>query len=443
MGSQVINREVAAAIDAVGAGLDALFAAGLDAVDPRDAVVLVREVEGLVRRARAVAVGVLDGVDRAGWHRVDGHASAKVMVRHVARLSDAEAGRRMRAAKALRDLPGVASAYRAGTVGSCQVDRVGRLHANPRVSAKVGAQDAALVKAACQLSYREFDLKVSEWERLADADGAGDRSQAHHDKRDATMVQDYDGRWRFAGSCGSLAGAELYEIFKAFFDAETLADWDQARAEHGEAATGEHLARTDAQRRFDAWFAITRKAAGARAAEPGGSQVVTNVVIDEASFYDQLRRFAGADPDSDAPDPVVDPQPGTRLRCGTIDGHHVDPTEIVAAALLGHVRRVVIDSAGTVIDLGRRSRVFTGPAQLAVRLAAIECYWPGCHVPVADCQIDHLKPWASPHNGSTSPGNGGPACGRHNRFKHRHGYTAWRDPAGHWHTLRPDGTELE
>lgn len=441
MGSQVINREVAEAIDAMNGALDVLFAAGVVAGDARDAVVLVREVEGLVRRTRAAAVAVLDGIDQAGWHRADGHASAKVMVRHVARLSSAEAARRMRDAKALRDLPGVAVAYREGRVGSCQVDRIGRLHANPRVSAKVPAQDERLVKAAAHLSFREFDLKLSEWERLVDADGARDRAQAHHDQRDATMVQDLDGRWRFSGSCGSLTGAELQEIFKAFFDAETRTDWEKARIDRGDDACAADLARTDAQRRFDAWAAIFEAAANARAAAPGGSRIVTNIVIAEESLAEQLRFFAGAGPDPDAPDVDVDPDPGARLRCATIDGRHVDPTEAVAAALLGHVRRVIIDAAGTVIDLGRQSRVFTGPAQLAVRLSSTECYWPGCHVPVSQCQSDHLRPWAPPHNGTTSPDNGGPACGRHNRFKQK-GFTTWRDGTGRWHTRRPDGTEL-
>ena len=78
-----------------------------------------------------------------------------------------------------------------------------------------------------------------------------------------------------------------------------------------------------------------------------------------------------------------------------------------------------------------------------MRLANTECYWPGCHVPVTDCQIDHLIPWADHSGGgSTNPGNGGPACGRHNRYK-QHGYTVHRDPTGHWHTHRPDGTEIE
>ncbi|MEZ5180087.1 MAG: DUF222 domain-containing protein [Acidimicrobiales bacterium] len=316
---------MAVAIDAANAALDSLAVAGMVASDARDAVTLVREVESLVRRARSLAVAVVDGIDRAGWHRADGHASAKVMVRHVARLSAAEAGRRMADAKALRDLPEVAAAYRAGRIGSDQVDRIGRLHANPRVSGKVGGQDRNLVQASLHLSYREFDLKVSEWERLVDEDGARDRNQAHHDKRDASMSQDWDGRWRFTGSCGSLAGTLMYEIHKAFYEAETLTDWEGAPSTA--AATVEHLPRTDAQRRFDAWAAIFEKAAAAQAAEPGGSIVVANIVIDQATFEEEVRRFAGAAPSPDRPEPDIDPQPDARLRCATVDGGHVDPTE--------------------------------------------------------------------------------------------------------------------
>ncbi|CAN5162816.1 hypothetical protein BH20ACT3_BH20ACT3_06690 [soil metagenome] len=122
-------------------------------------------------------------------------------------------------------------------------------------------------------------------------------------------------------------------------------------------------------------------------------------------------------------------------------GSPIDPTEAVATALIDHIRRVVIGADSVVIDLGRRRRCFTGAAQLAARLAATECYWPGCHVPVTDCQIDHLIGWADRAGGSTNPGNRAPACGRHNRYKQR-GYRVHRDPTGRWHTLRPDGTEI-
>jgi hypothetical protein len=55
------------------------------------------------------------------------------------------------------------------------------------------------------------------------------------------------------------------------------------------------------------------------------------------------------------------------------------------------------------------------------------------------CQTDHTTSWAT--SGPTRPDNGGIACARHNRWK-QHGYRTWRDPNGHWHTYRPDGTEI-
>jgi hypothetical protein len=113
---------------------------------------------------------------------------------------------------------------------------------------------------------------------------------------------------------------------------------------------------------------------------------------------------------------------------------------------LGRIRRVVIGADSVVIDLGRTQRLFTGSARLAAQLGNTECFWPGCHVPVTQCQIDHLTPFTERPDrqggGRTNPGNGGPACGKHNRHK-EHGYTVWRDPTGHWNIRRPDGTEIE
>ncbi len=112
---------------------------------------------------------------------------------------------------------------------------------------------------------------------------------------------------------------------------------------------------------------------------------------------------------------------------------------MLAAALTGHVRRVVFDTAGVIIDLGRRSRLFTGGARDAVMLGDRWCMWPGCGLRSGRCQTDHSTPWAD--QGPTTPDNGAAACGRHNRRKQR-GYRTTRDNNGHSHTYRPDGTEI-
>lgn len=420
------------------AALDDLFESGIEPTDADDAKALITAVEQLARRVRAAQVEVLSQIDRRGLHRADGHASAKVVVRYHAKSSDAEALRRTRACRMLRDLEQLGAAWRAGSVGSCQVDRIARAHANPRARAWFVANEALVLEAAQTMGYRIFDLQVTDWERLADQDGTCDRSQQRHDNRDATLTQDYDGGWTLRAGCGSLQGAELRQILAKFLEAEVAADWAAARAEHGEDATAEQLPRTDNQRRFDALYKMFQRGASARANEPGGSVIVTNIVIDHATFEREVRRLFGTP--EEAPEPPT-AEEIERFRCSTLDGNPVDPTETVASAMLGHIRRVVIGSDSVVTDLGRRSRCFTGAAQLAAKLSATECYWPGCQVPVSQCQIDHLEPWAPPHHGRTCPENGAPICGRHNRFKEQ-GFKARRDPAGGWHVLRPDGTEL-
>ena len=95
------------------------------------------------------------------------------------------------------------------------------------------------------------------------------------------------------------------------------------------------------------------------------------------------------------PDPLFSAFPATKYRCSTLDGEPVEATEAVAHALIGHIRRVVIGSDSVVIDLGRERRLFTGAAALAVKLSQTTCSWPGCLVPVTQCQCDHVEPWTT------------------------------------------------
>jgi hypothetical protein len=75
------------------------------------------------------------------------------------------------------------------------------------------------------------------------------------------------------------------------------------------------------------------------------------------------------------------------------------PVDAVAAAVVGQIRRVVIDGAGVVIDLGRKQRLFTGAARDAVMLLTSGCRYAGCDQPPTRCQVDHIQEWA--HGGRT------------------------------------------
>ncbi len=231
---------------------------------------------------------------------------------------------------------------------------------------------------------------------------------------------------------GVAAGAVIEEIFDRFCDTEFHADWDTGVARFGDRMNPALLERSHAQRRFDALLAIFN-AAAASAGATGTVGPLVNVIVDQTTFEHHLATLAGAQVEP------LDPATVTDRRCETSTGHQLDPADVLAAALCGHVRRVVLDSAGVVIDLGRRSRLFTGAARDAVLLGDRWCLWPGCDLRSGRCQTDHTQPWST--DGPTRPGNGAPVCARHNRWK-QHGYQTWRAPTGHWHTYRPDGTEI-
>ena len=90
---------------------------------------------------------------------------------------------------------------------------------------------------------------------------------------------------------------------------------------------------------------------------------------------------------------------------------------MLAAALCGHVRRVVLDTAGVVIDLGAAPGCSpVGPA--------MRCCWviDGVSGPDATFAPGAAKP-TTPHPGPTTdrhaPTTAAPACARHNRWKQR------------------------
>jgi hypothetical protein len=331
----------------------------------------------------------------------------------------------------LQAIPEVRAAAHAGHLGVAQTRLLARVFANPRCAEQFPDSAEMLVGHAAGLWFDEFAIVVRRWEALADADGAHHAHQRAHQRRDA-HVSIIDQHVYLDAHGGVAAGSVIEEIFTRFCDAEFHTDWDAGVATWGERMTPNLLARTAAQRRFDALLAVfTVAAAGSGAA--GVIDPLVNIVVDQTTLEHHLARLAGGDP------PPLDPALVDQRRCETTSGHQIDPADMLAAALTGHIRRVVFDTAGVVIDLGRRSRLFTGNARDAVQLGDRWCLWPGCDLRTGRCQTDHTTPWAT--GGPTNPHNGDIACPRHNRWKQR-GYRTWRDPNGHWHTQRPDGTEI-
>ena len=136
---------------------------------------------------------------------------------------------------------------------------------------------------------------------------------------------------------------------------------------------------------------------------------------------------------------TTDPRRFRNVVCRTRSGRRLHPDDAVNAALVNHIRRVVYDGSGTVIELGRRSRLFRGSSREAVMLLLTMCVWIGCDQPVAWCDADHSLGWKA--HGPTVPRNGQPLCNGHQHLKET-GFEVYRDDRGHWHIIDPHGNEV-
>ena len=406
------------------AGLFDVDVASLDAVELRS---WLEEVEGLRRTVEAAAVAATGVVDRSNPFRAQGFLSTKTVVKHMCKLSGPEAHRRVQTARLYEALPEWADAEADGRVGVAQCELMARIAANPRIPAAVLERDSpALLDDAITQSFDEFERRARMWEALADPDGDRDRNEALHANRDVRVRPRPEGGWTITGNLAELAGCEFNEIFSWFIEAQWHTDWAEARSRLGDDATVADLARTEAQRRADAFVAMAKAAASAA---PGSRppRTTVNVLIDDETFDAHLRGE------------TVDPRRYRDVVVRTQSGRRLHPDDAVNAALIDHIRRVVYDGSGTVIDLGRRQRLFRGSSREAVMLLLITCVWIGCDRPVAWCDADHSVGWKA--HGATVPRNGGGLCDCHNQLKEQ-GFQVYRDDHGIWHVIDPDGNEI-
>ena len=395
----------------------------------------LRNLELEARRVEADLAAVISESQRRGEYGDDSHTSMKGWLKANANWSNSQVFRRRRLARLVEAYPTVGESLREGHIGVAQADELARVYANPRCRDQFDTSLELLLVQAEQLEFDQARLCLKRWESFADADGAHNDREASKAGRTAT-VGELDGSLFLKATGGTAEdAAEMIAIFNVELETQFQLDVAERTRLHGPDAPASMLPRSDAQRRFDALQAIFRRSASVPAdAKP--PKPLVNIIIDQRSFEENLHSHGlGVDP---VDLPYVDP---SLRRSETSTGIAVLPDVAVAAALTGHVRRVVVDSAGVVINMGRKQRLFTGSARAAAKLMAFRCDFRGCDVPVTFAEVDHLAEWQD-HDGRTDIDNSAIDCKHHNRAKHRNKYRAERRPDGQIIYHRPDGTPI-
>ena len=399
-------------------------------MSPADLESFARAMDRERRIIEAKIATFVHRVSESGGYLHDKHRTPKTWGKAACNWSNAEAARFVRVGSMLATFDTAAEMAARGDMGVAQMHALAGLVANPRVKEHLADGEELLVGQSAELDFEDYVSLLANWERVADEDGAHHDTERTHRNRKAsgTIVGD---QFFIDAVCGLAQGLQMKEILEAFAKSEWMADWEAGRAVHGDAMAAHLMDRTDPQRRMDALLAIFLKAAGSETSGTGSGFTI-NLMVGLTAFEHHLNKAMGANP---APLHPNDPF----SRCETADGTPVDPFDMLAATTIGHVRRVVLDSAGVVLNMGRKQRLFTGSLRDAVIMQSRRCTCAGCSVPAAHCEADHVLPWANA--GPTNTDNGGPACGHHNRCKAT-GYRTWRDTKGRWHHYRPDGTEI-
>jgi hypothetical protein len=416
-----------------------MFGEVVDRINDSDDVELTarfRELELLSRQIDAEMAAIVHEGDRRNIGAIDGHRTIASWQRAHTNCPTAVASRRTRLGRLLANCPRAAEALHGGQIGAAQAGLLARIHANPRCGGQVLDAADVLVDLAEHLSFDDFAVCARRFELLADADGAHDDREASIER--TAFVAELDGSVVVSASGGSaLDAAEFIAVFEAQVQAEFRRDVAERTRLHGPDAPTSLLPRTDGQRRFDALLHIFRGAAQRpRTSEaPAPVPATVNIVVDQRTAETSLAQHGLCDHPVDLGDlDLVD------RRCETADGIVLVGDDIVRSALTGHIRRVVINSAGVITDFGRRRRLFTGTAREAAKLMAHRCDHRGCTVKATFSEVDHLHEWSD--DGATDVESSSNKCGPHNRFAWNARYRTKRDHRGRMVTFRPDGTPL-
>ncbi len=429
--------------------LDGLMELPAAALDGR-----IREIELERRRLDAELAAAIAVAERRQLPAVDGHRTTNAYLRATLNCSNAEASRLRGLARTVDRVDGIGDRWLTGALGRSQALRFAGVLGNRRMRGRLPEFAPILLDHAEQLPFRDFSQCVERFVARADEDGAHDARDDSIEHRDA-YVHHLGHAVDISASGGDgLTTAELITIHQRFTEAEYRADVDARRAEFGDSADRHPLPRTARQRRFDALVAIFRRGAAAEGLGSTSDPLV-NVVID-AGTWARVLAESGLAPITTLTGRAVDPFTGLSratellddlvaspeqladVRCETSNGVALHSHDVLRAALAGHVRRVIVDAGGVVVDLGRRQRLFSGSARDAARVLFVRCEHPGCELPADLCEIDHVVEWVD--GGSTHQANARVLCSSHNTDKTRRRWRSRRATDGRTYTVRADGT---
>ncbi|OAE00496.1 HNH endonuclease signature motif containing protein [Arthrobacter sp. OY3WO11] len=129
---------------------------------------------------------------------------------------------------------------------------------------------------------------------------------------------------------------------------------------------------------------------------------------------------------------------GTGPRSGA--GNFVFTGPVAAATLRkiacdADIIPAVLGTRGEILDLGRKTRLFTPAQRLALTARDQGCTFPNCTIPAPWCEAHHITYWSD--GGPTTTDNGALLCSAHHHLVHKEQWTITSRHGTPWFTPPP------
>jgi hypothetical protein len=379
----------AAVAGPLAAALDGLVDLDPDTLDDAELADAVVELRRQQARLAAATTRLMAAFEARRVYADDGSRSCGAWVAQRCRLPVGQARAEVWLGRRLRTMPATTEAFAAGDISQRHASVLASL-AGGRTAEFFARDEGELVDDARRLSWADFCRAVEYWRQCADPDGTERDAARDEALRRVHLSQGLRGTGHLDGLLTALGRATVASALGRIEQELFEADWEWARAEHGDAATACHLARTAAQRRHDALVEMARRAVTAPA-DGRRPRPLVSVFVGYETFKGRI--------------------------CQLADGTVITPGAVASLLDEALIERVVFDGPSRVIDLGRARR-FTGAVRRALEIRDRGCTHEGCDIPSERCQGDHVQPWSQ--GGLTTTDNGQLRCGHHNRWRWDH-----------------------
>ena len=317
---------------------------------------------------------------RRGGHAIEGACTAVGWLGRNCKMSSNAAADRLCVGKALESLPKVSAALAAGEIGFQSASVLCHLHEQLGEKKDLFDEDEML-ELARPHTVKNLRVLCFYARHAADPDGFFNDAEANREGRYLNISQMPDGMYALDGALDAEGGAAVRTAIDSL-----------------SAPGGVEETRTPAQRRADALVELTHHALD-QGTLPARRGVKPHLTV--TTTLEGLKNEVGA--------PAADLELSLPVSTRTLERIACDCT----------ISRVLLADS-MVIDVGRATRVVSGPARRALGARDRGCRFPGCDRAVSWSSPYHVVAWT--RNGETRLNNLVLLCYFHHRLVHEGGW---------------------